>query len=117
MENNKKISEIYFSRELFIETIDALQKQTEHDRQCSAAFSVILPNDYISNYDNNILYKQLLKIIQIAMNDEYKDSWIKYYMWELDFGKDYRVGCATMENGDNIDLSNSGKLWDFLTTK
>lgn len=47
------------------------------------------------------------------MNDEHKDSWIEYYIYELNYGKDYRPGCATDKDG-NIDLSDAGALWEFL---
>ena len=111
---NTLLGVVHFSRELFIETMDTLYKQYQHDNECSKAFRVILPNDHISNYDNHLLTNQLVKLMQIAMKDAHKDSWIEYYMWELDFGEKYSKGCATNKDGSNIDLSNAGTLWDFL---
>ena len=112
--SNPLLCEVYFSRELFVETINELEKQYNHDTKCSDAFRVILPNDFVSNYDNHFITNQLIKIIQIAMNDNHKHSWIEYYMYELDFGKKYKFGCATMKDGTNIHLSNAYCLWDFL---
>ena len=114
MAQNPMLGVFYFSREIFIETMDTLKKQYQHDNECSRAFRVILPNDHISNYDNHLLTNQLVKLMQIALNDAHKHSWIEYYMWELDFGKKYNKGCATNKDGSNINLSNAGTLWDFL---
>ncbi|MBC7382805.1 MAG: hypothetical protein H7296_07385 [Bacteroidia bacterium] len=111
---NMVLGNVYFSRELFVEMINEIEKQYEYDRKCSDAFKVILPNDYVSNYDNHWLQNQLLKVLQIAMNDNDKNSWIEYYLWELDFGKKYKVGCASNKDGSPIDLSDAGRLWDYL---
>lgn len=111
MENVKFV----ITRELFIESIGEIEKQFIHDNKCSDAFSVILPFDFVSAYDNHWVTNQLVEILKLAMNDNNKDSWIEYFIWELEFSKKYKVGCASMEDGSNIDLSNAGKLWDFLT--
>lgn len=104
-------------KDLFVETIEALKKQYEHDKKCHEAFKVILPNDYVTSYDNHLLTNQLVKLLQIEFNDDHKDSWIEYYLWELDFGKEYKKGCCKFKDGTNIDLSDAGKLYDFLITK
>lgn len=105
------------TKELFIETIEALRLQSEYDSKCSEAFNVILPNDYVSNYDNHWLTNQLIKLLQVEMNDETRDSWIEYYIYELEFGVKYREGCARYKDGSNIDLSDAGKLYDFLMSE
>lgn len=111
---NTVLYNVFFSRELFVETIGELEKQYDHDRKCSEAFRVILPNDYVTNYQNHMVCNQIIKLLQIAMNDEHQHSWIEYYIHELDFGKEYTVGCARTKDGENIDLSNAGSLWDYL---
>lgn len=95
------------TKELFIETIEALRCQYEHDRKCSHAFQIILPDTHVGLYDNHWTNNQLVKLLQVAMKDEHKDSWIEYYLFELDFGKNYKPGCATDNDGD-IDLSHAG---------
>jgi hypothetical protein len=49
----KKPPSIPFPRELFMECMDAIEKQYEHDRKCSDAFQIILPQDFITGYDNH----------------------------------------------------------------
>lgn len=104
------------SRELFIETLGELQKQYEHDEKCTNAFQVILPDTFIGTYDNHFVNNQLVRLLQIAMNDNHVHSWIEYYLHELDFGKKYKEDCASNQDGSNIDLSDAGKVWDFLNS-
>lgn len=104
------------TKELFIETIEALKNQDEHDRKCAKAFKTILHNDYVSSYDNHWLTNQLVKILQVAMNDKSEHSAIEYFLYELDFGRKYTEGCIT-QYGKNIDLSDAGRLWDYLNEK
>lgn len=99
------------NKELFIESINNIEKQFEIDKKCHDAFSIILPNDYVSGYDYNLILKQLLKLLKIEFNDI--NDWIGYFIWELDFGKSFKLGMVK-DNGQNCDLSNSEKLYEFL---
>lgn len=107
------LGNVAFSKDLFIETINEIEKQHRHDSKCSEAFRVILPNDYISNYANHFLQNQLVKVLQLAMNDNHKNSWIEYYMWELDFGLKHSKGCVKIE-GKDFELKTAADLWDLL---
>lgn len=111
--NADDIGNITLSKDLFIETLNEIEKQHNHDHRCYEAFSVILPNDYTSGYDNHLLENQLIKIIRIAMNDNHKDSWIDYYIYELDFGAGFTEGSVTIED-KNFELRTPADLWDLL---
>lgn len=108
-----KVGKITFSKELFIETLREIEKQCEHDRKCSDAFSMILSNDYVSGYDNNWLQQQLLKILKLAMNDDLYDGWIEYFIWELDFGRTWEEG-SVIVNKKDFRLKTFEDLWDLL---
>lgn len=86
------------TKELFIESIKMIQKQCEIDSECCKAFKTLLPNDYTSGYDNSVLYKQIIKLLQVATKDDEQNSWIDYYIWELDFGKKYKDGHVILNN-------------------
>lgn len=105
---------IKISKELFTESLDKIKRQMDHDYKCSEAFKIILPNDYISNYDNSMVIDQLVKLLKIYTNDDHKDSWIEYFIYELNFGEKYTEGCATHKNGKIINLSTSENLYNFL---
>lgn len=100
------------TKELFISSIEALKKQYEHDRKCSEAFQVILPDDHVSLYDNHILTNQLIKILVELTNDD-QGEWIDYYIYELNFGekwKEYKV----MVKGKYFKLETPEELWELL---
>ena len=40
-------------------------------------------------------------------------AYISYFMYELDYGRDYQDGFI-VENGVNIDFSSADKLYDYL---
>jgi len=101
--------------ELFLETIEAIKKQYEHDAKCTDAFRVLLPNDYISGYETHYAVNQLVKLLQVSTNDNHKDSWIEYYLWELDFGSKYEDGCARDINSNNIILITPTDLWNLIS--
>lgn len=97
----------------FIEIIEQIQKQKWKDlAYCEALGKVLHP--HIEPYDNHLIENALFKLVQMAFNDNHKHSWIKYYCWELEFGKKYKDGCATRKDGANIDLRDAGKLYDYL---
>jgi len=101
------------TKELFIESIEQIQKQRIHDQKCNQAFQVILPNDFTSGYVNRWVQEQLIKVLKVATNDNYKDSLIEYFIDELDFGslyEDVRVKIS----GKDFKLQTASDLWDLL---
>jgi len=116
MNNETKLCEIVFTKEMFVKTINEIEKQHRHDCKCSEAFKVLLPNDYTSGYDNHCLQNKLVEILQIAMNDNHKDSWIEYFMWELDFGRKWVKDTIKVE-GKYFKLQSADDLWDLLNLK
>jgi len=104
------LGNIKFTKELFVETMDVIEKQYRHDFKCSEAFKVILPFDHVSTYVNHYTTDQLIKILKIAMNDSYD---IRYFIHDLDFGKKYYPGCIKID-GKNFELKSSSDLWDLL---
>jgi hypothetical protein len=109
-------------RKLFIESIEAIRLQQSYDKGIASHLSVVLPNTFEGDllYNNYPLSNALLKILQIENNDtnlcEFGQSWIEYFINELEFGVKYKDGMITQE-GNNIDFSDSGKVWDYLNRK
>lgn len=101
--------------ELFIESINAIQQQYEHDYKCSQAFKTILNNDYISGYNNDIIHLQLIKILETLISKNYnrEQSWIDYFIYDLDFGKQWSPGMIIINKKD-FKLQTPKDLWDLL---
>ena len=109
-------------KQLFIEAIDAIQKQVELDIEVSKHLGKAFPDAFEANLlpKNHFLQNILLKILQTEMNDlenvECGASWIEYFCWELNFGQEnYRLKVYT--NGKEVSMSNAAELYDFLNNR
>lgn len=101
------------SKEIFIETINILKKQHEKDLKFSEILGEMF-NTYPLLYSYQDIESQLIKLLKVQFDDNHRDSWIEYFIYELEFGSKYVEGCAKYKNGDNINLSNPEHLYTFL---
>lgn len=104
-------------KQLFIDSINALKKQSEHDNNCYNAFKVILPHCHVTSYDNSVITEAFISFLKIEMKDTNKDGWIDYFIYELDYGKNYTEGMCKYKDGSIIDISTPEKLFDFLISE
>ena|SRR5208282_5826710 len=110
----KSLGVLKITKEMFVKTFEMIETQYRLDEKCCDAFRILLPNDYVSGYYNDILYKTILDILKQGFSDNNKDSWIDYYIYDLDFGKKYKAGCITDKDGNDITLNNHNDLWNLL---
>ena len=104
--NNKNM----ISRELFIKTIDGIERQFERDNDFSEALSKAFLN-YPSKYD----YSGVLISLENILIEEFEDKegWISYFIYELNFGKDWTEN-SIEDNGKSVKMTNAGELYDYL---
>jgi hypothetical protein len=102
---------VTISKELFIESIYEIEKQLIHDRNCNKAFQTILPNDYVSGYDNNLILNQLVKLLKVSVGEDY--GWIDYFIYELDCGKLYDQSKVLIA-GKPFELKTPEDLWAVI---
>lgn len=62
-----------------------------------------------------LLADPVIELLSVIMNDTEND--IQYFVYELNFGEDYFAGCFTNNDDEDIDISNSEKLYDYLKNK
>ena len=55
----------------------------------------------------------LLFLLEDEFND-IEDGWISYWIYDLNFGKDWYFGCAIDENEKEIKLKTKEDLYNFL---
>lgn len=53
----------------------------------------------------------VLELLENMFNDTEILSW---WLYELDYGRKFKMGYIQDENGQDINLSTAGKLYDFL---
>jgi hypothetical protein len=100
-------------KKVFVETIKAIRKQIELDNKVSTCLGKVFPDVFAPLLpDNHFLQDALIKLLEIEMND-LTDSWIKYFLWELDFGKEnYRL--KVTQDGKEIKKGSAGELYELL---
>jgi hypothetical protein len=103
------------TKELFIESINALRKQSEIDSKCARALWTILPDNFVGACNNSVLHSQLVKVLQVEMDDDTDESWIDSFIDTLDFGKLWKPGKIVMD-GKDVRLETPEDLWDLLTS-
>ncbi len=98
------------NKDKFLECIDLIQKQIQKDDKCADAFGILTDQNRIW-YDNGSIFEAALIALETQMQDE--SEWIRYWVWELDCGKEYKPGTVTEEN-KNIPLRTPEDLWNLL---
>ena len=83
-------------------------------------YGVSLNNFLHKNGSEGYIYQPdcastVLKLLHAIFEDEDKNGWICYYSFDLDFGRKWKAGMVTDENGKDIALSSAEELYDFLT--
>ena len=58
-----------------------------------------------------VLIDAFINLLKECGNDT--NDWIGYFVWELDFGRDYTDGCV-MINGKDVPLRTAEDLWNIL---
>ena len=53
----------------------------------------------------------VVKLLEDMFNDYDTIAW---WLYELDYGREYKKGCLKDENGKNINVSTPEKLYDYL---
>lgn len=107
-----------FTKELFIETIEALKKQFELDLKNAKLIGEVFENVGSLYYNNELLKNQIFKILEAEFYPNIKDHQtndIEYFCYDLDFGKEWKVGSVT-DNDKDIKLQTIEDLWNYLTS-
>lgn len=99
------------SKNDFCNAIAAIRSFWDKIREIEDTLGITFDECPITNIVNS--YIDTLSSIMGDYSDE--DSWINYFCWELDFGRDWEPGCAEID-GKDYPLSNSGELYELLST-
>ena len=103
------------TREEFIKIIDALEETNDFVNEVNNKARKLrdaVKSDFFNAMSLSISHENLVvKLLENMFNDTDIISW---WIYELDYGKQYKRGCIKDCNGKNINLSDSGKLYDYL---
>lgn len=97
------------SKDDFCNAIAAIQSFWDKIREIENVLGVVFDEDSIVNIVSS--YIDTLSFIMGDYSNE--DSWINYFCWELDFGRNWEPGCVEID-GKDYPLSNAGELYELL---
>lgn len=103
------------SKEQFIKTINFMKQSKEQDRQIQKVLSPLIDGGIFQlnpGYEDTVIH-----LLELLTHDD--EEWISYFIYELDFGKDYKEGTIYQKNektGEkvNIKLSTVEDLYNYL---
>lgn len=105
-------------KETFIAAIEAIEKQLRYDIEVGKKLGEAFPHANNLMPDNHFLQDALFQVLQEEMCDdfvcEHSMSWIEWYCFETDFGKENWRLKAYEKDGTIIPMNNAGELYDYL---
>lgn len=119
MQKNKSIAEVPLEKQEFVDIICRLKDSTELVDKVDELFRNSRENlecDCCNGAGLQISHEGLVvKLLEMLLRDSFGN--VSYFIYELDYGKEYRQGCITDEKGENIDISTPEKLYDYLVSE
>ena len=115
MRENEGIYEMPLSKKEFVDIINRLHTATDLVDKVEELFRNSrdnLGNDFCNGAGLQISHEGIVvQLLEKIMGDSCGN--ISYFIYELDYGKEYKEGCISDNNGF-IDISSAEKLYDFL---
>lgn len=104
------------TKERFVYLINFIQEHQTLESNLCNALEAMTDGCYCdalvySEYEN-----ELIQTMKDALNLSESDDIIDYFICDLDFGRSYKPGAISDNNGD-IDLSTAEKLYDYIISK
>lgn len=100
----------------FTEHINKIRVLFEKDDRFNEAMKDLTYDGYGFIYGDAI--GQIVELLEILMDDCPMDkrdaSWISYFIYDLDFGKEWKPGCITTKEGKDITLRTVEDLYNLL---
>lgn len=116
MQKNKSSLNVPLERQEFVDIICRLKESNELVDKVDALFRNSRENlecDCWNGAGLQISHEGIVvKLLEKLLRDGFGN--VSYYIYELDYGKEYRQGCISDERGENIDMSTPEKLYDYL---
>ena len=115
MQKNERGYEVPLTKQEFVGILNRLREATELLDKVEELFRDSrenLESDFCNGAGLQISHEGIVvKLLEKLMQDSAGN--ISYFIYELDYGKEYREDCVSDKNG-NIDISTPEKLYDYL---
>ena len=100
------------TKEQFVDAINFIDKRSKAMEEINKIFTTEFEDSIFFPY---FKYEtKMVELLKIIMKDTDEYSWIDYFIYERDFGRDIKLGDVTEEDGTPIPISTPEELYDFL---
>lgn len=102
------------TKERFIQIINRLENYNKLQEQINSLF-----DECIDNKENDFCNAGSIcigheSVVVELLENMFNTDMISYWIYELDYGKEYKDGYVQDGKGNNIDISTLEKLYDYL---
>lgn len=115
MQKNRCVYKAPLAKQEFVDIINRLRGATELVDKVEKLFRDSRENlecDFCNGAGLQISHEGIVvKLLEKLLQD--RGGNVSYFIYELDYGREYREGCVSDNNG-NIDISTPEKLYDLL---
>jgi hypothetical protein len=105
------------SKKEFCDILERLRESRDLVNRVDALFRHSrenIENDFCNGASLQISHERtVIRLLKLIMDDD--ANWIEYFIYELDYGRKYEPGIILDEKSNDIDISSSGKLYDFIS--
>ena len=114
------VEQPYLTKEQFVEYVGCIKKTCDKDDMLSEAIEKACNDDCRVIGLDGAECSAMVDLLSLAMGLEVgtcDGNEIEYFIYDLNFGKDYKEGCLTDMNGTPIDISTAEKLYDYIVSE
>lgn len=102
------------SKEKFVEIINRLKKYNELQNDINELFNESIDNKEMDFINAGSICIGHESVVVYLLEKMFDTDMISYWIYELNYGKEYTDGCVLDENMNEIDLSTAEKMYDYL---
>lgn len=108
----KEEIKVKINKELFITCIESMRDVWDYQRESVDLINKYNPYSQTDVIDYPSCDNELLTLLVEVMKDH--GELISYFCYEIDFGREWKVGCVTDTDGTDIPLGTIEDLWNAL---
>lgn len=115
------MAEPLISKDEFVDCINRLQEANDLTNKIDNLMRETrdnIENDFMNGASLQINHESMvIKLLCKLMHDDEVYSDIGYFIYELDYGREYTPGMIKDKDGTEIDFSTPDKLYDYLAKR
>ena len=102
------------SKEKFVEIINRLRNYNYLQNKIDDLFRDNIDNKEMDFVNAGSICVGHESVVIYLLENMFDTDMISYWIYELNYGKEYKEGCVLDANMNEIDLSTAEKLYDYL---